>query len=177
MARTQVCIIGGGPSGLLLSQILHRAGLDTIVLERRPRDYVLSRIRAGVLEKGSTDMLRAAGVGARMDAEGLVHDGTLLAAENRAFRIDFKDLTDQSVMVYGQTQVTEDLYAARDAMGGVVIHGADGVTPKDLDTGAPYVLYTDATGTEQRIECDFIAGCDGVHGVSRKAIPDPGRRD
>ena len=171
MARTQVCIIGGGPSGLLLSQILHRAGVDTIVLERRSRDYVLSRIRAGVLESHSTNMLRAAGVGERMDSEGYVHDGTLLAAENRSFRIDFKELTGSSVMVYGQTQVTEDLYDARDAMGGTIIHGVDGVTPKDVYTDNPHVLYTDADGNEQRIDCDFVAGCDGFHGVSRKTIP------
>ena len=171
MARTQVCIIGGGPSGLLLSQILHRAGVDTIVLERRSRDYVLSRIRAGVLESHSTNVLRAAGVGERMDREGYVHDGTLLAAENRSFRIDFKDLTGSSVMVYGQTQVTEDLYDARDAMGGTVIHDVDGVTPKDVDTDSPHVLHTDASGTEHRIDCDFVAGCDGFHGVSRKTIP------
>lgn len=171
MPRTQVCIIGGGPSGLLLSQILHRAGIDSIVLERKSREYVLGRIRAGVLETGGVRMLREAGVGERMDAEGLIHEGTLLAAQNRSFRVDFKDLTGDTVMVYGQTQVTEDLYKARDAMGGTIIHEAEGVTPKDVDTDAPYVLYTDKDGTEQRVDCDFVAGCDGFHGVSRKTIP------
>lgn len=168
--RTQVCIIGGGPSGLLLSQILHRAGIDTVVLERRSRDYVLGRIRAGVLEQGLAEMLRAAGVGDRMDREGFVHDGVLISSQNRSFRIDFKELTGSSVMVYGQTEVTRDLYDARDAMGGTVIHGADGVTPHDLETGAPFVTYTKA-GTEHRIDCDWVAGCDGFHGVSRKSIP------
>ena len=111
--RTQVCIIGGGPSGLLLSQLLHNAGIDTIVLERQTRDYVLSRIRAGVLEWGSVEMLRKAGVGARMDKEGFVHGGTYLAARNRGFRIAFDELVGKQVMVYGQTKVTRDLYAAR----------------------------------------------------------------
>lgn len=169
--RTQVCIIGGGPSGLLLAQLLHRAGIDTIVLERRTRAYVLSRIRAGVLEEGSADMLRRAGVGQRMDREGFVHDGTFLSTQNRGFRIDFKELTGKSVMVYGQTEVTADLYEARDAMDGQIIHEAMNVMPHGLDTEAPHVTYV-RDGTEHRIDCDFVAGCDGFHGVSRKCIPD-----
>ncbi len=174
--RTQVCIIGGGPSGLLLSQLLHRSGIDTVVLEQRSRDYVLSRIRAGVLEWGTVETLRAAGVGARMDAEGLPHDGTYLSARNRGFRIDYFAQTGKRVMVYGQTEVTADLYAARDAMGGVIIDEAQGVTLHDVETGAPYVTYH-KDGTEHRIDCDFIAGCDGFHGVSRPTIPDTIRRD
>ncbi len=168
--RTQVCIIGGGPAGLLLSQLLHRAGIDTIVLERRSRDYVLSRIRAGVLEWGSVQMLREAGVGDRMDREGFPHEGVYLAAQNRGFRIDFKARTGKPVMVYGQTEVTHDLYAARDAMGGVIIDEAEGVTPHGVDTDAPHVTYV-KDGAEHRIDCDFVAGCDGFHGVSRKTIP------
>ncbi len=168
--RTQVCVIGGGPSGLLLSQFLHRAGIDTVVLERRSRDYVLSRIRAGVLEWGSVEMLREAGVGKRMDTEGYPHEGVFLSAQNRGFRIDFNALTGRKVMVYGQTEVTHDLYDARDAMGGIIIDEAEGVAPMDLATTAPYVTYI-KDGTEHRIDCDFVAGCDGFHGVSRKSIP------
>ncbi len=168
--RTQVCIIGGGPSGLLLSQLLHQSGVDTMVLERRTRDHVLSRIRAGVLEWGTVEKLRAAGVGARADAEGLPHEGTYLALQNRGFRVDFTALTGKRVMVYGQTEVTADLYAARDAMGGIIIEAAEGVALHDLDTGAPFVTYL-KDGTEHRVDCDFVAGCDGFHGVSRAAIP------
>lgn len=169
--RTQVCIIGGGPSGLTLSQLLHRAGIETVVLERRTRDYVLSRIRAGVLEFGSVELLRKAGVGARMDREGFVHEGVYLAAQNRGFRVDFQALVGKQVMVYGQTEVTHDLYDARAAMGGVVIHEAEGVQPHDLKTEAPYVTYH-KDGAEHRIDCDFVIGCDGFHGVSRTCIPD-----
>lgn len=168
--RTQVCIIGGGPSGLLLSQLLHNAGIDTIVLERQTRDYVLSRIRAGVLEWGSVEMLRKAGVGSRMDAEGFVHGGTYLAARNRGFRIAFDELIGKQVMVYGQTEVTRDLYDARAKAGGVIIHEAADVQPHDMDTEKPYVVYH-KDGKEQRIDCDFVAGCDGFHGPSRKSIP------
>ncbi|SMX31607.1 4-hydroxybenzoate 3-monooxygenase [Actibacterium lipolyticum] len=168
--RTQVCIIGGGPSGLLLSQLLHLKGIDTVVLERRSREYVLSRIRAGVLEWGTVEMLREAQVGARMDREGFVHDGTYLAASNRGFRIDFKERVGATVMVYGQTEVTSDLYQAREKLDGVVIHGAEGAQPHDLKTDKPYVTYT-KDGTEHRIDCDYVAGCDGFHGVSRTCIP------
>ncbi len=168
--RAQVVIIGGGPSGLLLSQILHRAGVDTIVLERRSRAYVLGRIRAGVLEWGGVEMLRAAGVGERMDREGFTHDGTFLAAAGRSFRVDFRARAGKPVMIYGQTEVTADLYAARDRMGGVIVEEAEGATPHGLDSEAPYVTYV-KNGSEHRIDCDFIAGCDGFHGVSRKSIP------
>lgn len=168
--RTQVVIIGGGPAGLLLGQLLHREGIETVVLERRTRDYVLSRIRAGVLEWGAVETLDAAGVGARMHAEGLPHEGVYLAAQNRGFRVDFKRLVGSQVMVYGQTEITADLYEARDAAGVATIHEAEGVTPHGLDTDGPYVTYT-KDGTEHRIDCDFVAGCDGFHGVSRTCIP------
>ena len=169
--RTQVCIIGGGPSGLLLGQLLHAAGIDTVILERQTRSHVLSRIRAGVLEWGSVELLERAGVGARMRAEGFPHAGILLAAENRSFRIDFKALTDRQVMVYGQTEVTRDLYEARDAGGAApVIHGVADVALHDVDGDAPHVTYT-LDGAEHRVDCAWIAGCDGYHGPSRRAIP------
>lgn len=167
--RTQVAIIGGGPSGLLLSQLLHKAGIESIVLERQTRDYVLGRIRAGVLETGFVNLMREAGVSDRMDAEGFTHDGTLIAYDNEQFRIDFAKQTDNHVVVYGQTEVTRDLYNARDAMGGTVIHGVSDVELNDL-TGKPYVTFSHE-GQSKRLDCDFIAGCDGFHGPSRQAIP------
>jgi p-hydroxybenzoate 3-monooxygenase len=169
--RTQVCIVGGGPSGVLLSQLLHLWGIDTVVLERKSRAYVLSRIRAGVLETGLCDLLRKAGAGKRMDREGFIHSGTLLAAEGRKFRIDFDGLIGKSVMVYGQTEVTRDLYDARDRKDGKIIHDVDGTIIHGADTDAPYVTFV-KDGTEQRVDCEWVAGCDGFHGVSRKTIPD-----
>lgn len=174
--RTQVCIIGGGPSGLLLSQLLHLKGIESVVLERRTRDYVLGRIRAGVLEFGMVDLLREAGVSARMDREGFVHDGTFVARQNRGFRVDFKALTGKQVMVYGQTEVTRDLYDARDEWDAPTVFGVQAVNPQGLQTDAPFVSYL-ADGAVHRIDCDFIAGCDGFHGVSRKAIPKDVRRE
>jgi len=169
--KTQVAIIGAGPSGLLLSQRLHLAGVETVVLERHSRDHVLSRIRAGVLEQGLADMLRAAGVGDRMDAEGEIHDGCEIAFEDNRLRIDFAELTGgKTVMVYGQTEVTRDLYKARDAMGGTIIHNAENVALHDVDSDSPYVIY-EKDGETHRLNCEFIAGCDGFHGPSRKAIP------
>lgn len=173
--RTQVAIIGGGPSGLLLSQLLHKAGIDTVVLERQTRDYVLGRIRAGVLETGFVDLMRQAGVAERMDKEGFVHDGTLIAYDNEQFRIDFAKHTGNHVVVYGQTEVTRDLYNARDRMGGTVLHGVQDVALHDL-TGKPSVTFTH-DGQSRRLECDFIAGCDGFHGPSRQAIPLTVRRE
>ena len=169
--RTRVAIIGGGPSGLLLAQILHRHGIDSVVLEQRTRDYVLGRIRAGVLEQGLCDMLRAAGVGDRLNREGMPHAGVELAFLGRRTRIDFVGLTGgKSVTVYGQTEVTRDLYDARDAMGGTVIHEAADVRLHGFDGLQPYVTYREG-GTEYRIDCDFIAGCDGYHGISRQSVP------
>ena len=172
--RTQVAIIGGGPSGLLLAQLLERAGIETIIVERRSRDYVLGRIRAGVLESGMVDLLRAADAGARMDREGIVHEGTYLATENRGFRIDFKQHTGSTVMIYGQTELTLDLYQARDAMDGTILHEVDAVAINDIERDRPYVSLRHE-GKERRIDCDFIAGCDGFHGVSRTSI-DAGQR-
>ncbi len=168
--RTQVAIIGGGPSGLLLSQLLMRSGIDTVVMERQTRDYVLARIRAGVLEQGTVAMLRRAGVDTRMDREGLIHDGCALSTVNGLFRIDFKALVGESVMVYGQTEVTRDLYKAQDAQGATIIHEATDVTLHDVTTDAPYVTYQ-KDGRTQRLSCDYVAGCDGFHGISRQTIP------
>lgn len=173
--RTQVAIIGGGPSGLLLSQLLNRAGIATVVLERKSRDYVLGRIRAGVLETGLVNLLREAGAGDRMDREGHLHDGCHLAQNGRMFRVDFKQACGKQVMVYGQTEVTRDLYAAQDAIGATVIHEAEDVALHDL-TGSPYVTWRDEGG-EHRLDCDFVAGCDGFHGISRQAIPDTVRTE
>lgn len=174
--RTQVCIIGGGPSGLLLGQLLHNKGIDTIVLERKTRDYVLSRIRAGVLEKGMVDLMHEAGLGARMDAEGYIHDGTVLSYDDRQIRIDFKELTGTSVVVYGQTEVTRDLYNGREKVGAKTEFEAEDVQIHDADTDHPYVTFSQH-GVQKRIDCDYIAGCDGFHGVSRQTIPTSVRRD
>jgi p-hydroxybenzoate 3-monooxygenase len=168
--RTQVAIIGAGPSGLLLSQLLHRAGIDTVVLERRSRAYVLSRIRAGVLERGMADLLREAGVADRLEAEGLVHDGVEIGFQDRLHRIDLKAMTGHSVIVYGQTEVTRDLMAARDAMGGRVEYEAEDVALHDVDSDAPRVTWTQ-NGVAHTLRCDWVAGCDGFHGVSRTVIP------
>ena len=174
--RHQVCIIGGGPSGLLLSLLLRRAGVDAVVLERRSRDYVLSRIRAGVLEQGLCDILREAGVGERMDREGFVHDGTIITAHGTTVHIDFKKLTGKSVMIYGQTEVTQDLYQALDRIDAPVFHEAEDVAIHDADGDAPYVTFRH-DGQQHRIDCDYIAGCDGFHGVSRQSIPQAVRRE
>lgn len=168
--RTQVVIIGGGPSGLLLAQLLHGRGIDSIVLERRTRAHVLSRIRAGVLETGLLDLLEQADAGTRMRQEGMPHDGTLITYGDEAFRIDFAELTGKSVMVYGQTEVTRDLYAARDKTGGQSEFEVDEVQIEGADSDAPAVTYLQS-GVRKRIACDFVAGCDGFHGISRKSIP------
>jgi p-hydroxybenzoate 3-monooxygenase len=174
--RTQVVIIGGGPSGLLLSQLLLRRGIDNVVLERKTRDYVLSRIRAGVLERGLLELMREAGVAGRMEREGFAHDGTLIAHEGGTFHIDFKALTGHSVMVYGQTEVTRDLYDAREAAGAETQFEVEQVEIHDADGDAPHVSFRQH-GETRRIDCDFVAGCDGFHGVSRQTIPLSVRRE
>ncbi len=169
--KTQVCIIGGGPSGLLLSQLLHLKGIETVVLERQTRDYVLSRIRAGVLEHGFTQLMREAQCGERMDREGEIHDGFFLSHGEKLNRVDLHKYSGgNSVMVYGQTEVTRDLYDARDRMKGIVFHSAEDVQPHDLKSDKPYVTYT-VNGESHRVDCDFVIGADGFHGVSRKSIP------
>ena len=174
--RTQVAIIGGGPSGLLLSQLLNQSGIATIIIERQTKDYVLKRIRAGVLEWGTVELMRNAGVGARMDKEGLIHEGCFLAAQNQQFRIDFKKAIGRQVMVYGQTEVTRDLYEAQEKRGTKIIFEAAHVSMNDVTTAKPSVTYT-KDSQEQRIDCDYIAGCDGFHGISRPTIPAEKRKE
>ena len=174
--RTQVAIIGGGPSGLLLSHILDRHGIASIVLERKSKAHVLGRIRAGVLEPGTVALLRQYGLGGRMDREGHVHGGIRIAWPGYdPFLIDGQRFTGKSMMAYGQTQITEDLYAAREAAGGQIVEEAAGVTLHDLKSGRPYVTY-EKDGKAVRVDCDFIAGCDGFHGVSRESIPSEARQ-
>jgi p-hydroxybenzoate 3-monooxygenase len=169
--RTRVAVIGGGPAGLLLSHILHRNGIDSIMLERQSRGHVLERIRAGVLEAGTVELLREVGLGARMDREGHPHDGSAIAWEGRPrFFIDTKRFTGKQMMAYGQTAITEDLYAAREAAGGQIIDKAGNVRLHELTSNRPYVTY-DRDGSSWRIDCDYVAGCDGYHGASRPSIP------
>ncbi|WP_116597794.1 4-hydroxybenzoate 3-monooxygenase [Primorskyibacter marinus] len=174
--RTQVAIIGGGPSGLLLSQLLLRRGIDTVVLERKTREYVLGRIRAGVLETGMVGLMHEAGIADRMDKEGIIHEGTLLSFDDKVFEVNFTEHTGTHVMIYGQTEVTRDLYDAREAAGGKIVYNVENVVINDADTEKPFVTY-DVGGKSERIECDFVAGCDGFHGVSRRTIPHDVRRD
>ena len=169
--RVQVAIIGGGPAGHLLGQLLYKSGIDAIVIEQRSQDYVQARIRAGVLEQGTTDLLDEAGVGARMHAEGLVHGGFALGFDGRSHRIDLQQLTGgKQVMVYGQTEVTKDLMDARAAAGLSTVYEAQNVSLHDFDTTRPRVRYT-KDGVEHTVQCDFIAGCDGYHGASRASVP------
>ncbi|MBR0717119.1 4-hydroxybenzoate 3-monooxygenase [Bradyrhizobium liaoningense] len=169
--KVQVCIIGGGPSGLLLSQLLHLKGIDTIVLEKYSREHVLARIRAGVLEHGFAKLMREAECGERMDREGEIHDGFEIAHDGVLDRVDLHKYSGgNSVLVYGQTEITRDLYEARDRIGGKVVHNAEDVTPHDLKSDKPYVTYR-ANGETVRVDCDYIVGADGFHGVSRKSIP------
>ena len=173
---TQVAIIGGGPAGLLLSQLLNRAGIATVILERASRAHVLGRIRAGILEWGSVEMLREAGVGARMDAEGFPHDGAWITDAELMVHVDFRALTGRRVMVYGQTEVTHDLYDAQDAMGTTILHGVEDVAIHDLDGPRARVDYT-LDGERRSLSCAYVAGCDGFHGVSRRTIPEDKRRE
>ncbi|WP_439614808.1 4-hydroxybenzoate 3-monooxygenase [Shinella sp.] len=169
--RVQVAIIGSGPSGLLLGQLLGKAGIETVILDRSSKAHILSRVRAGVLEEGTVGLMDKAGVGRRMQAEGLPHDGFSLAFDGRDHRIDLFDLTvGKRVMVYGQTELTRDLIEQREADSRLTIYEAANVTPHDFDGAAPYVTY-EKDGITHRIDCDFIAGCDGFHGASRKAVP------
>jgi p-hydroxybenzoate 3-monooxygenase len=169
--RAQVAIIGSGPSGLLLGQLLHLAGIDTIIIEHRSREYVLGRIRAGVLEQGMVEMLDRAGVGARLRREGLVHEGFDILFAGARHRVDLSALTGgKKVVVYGQTEVTKDLMDARAAAGAKTIFEADDVSLHGFDTAHPRVRFHN-DGRDHEVECDFIAGCDGFHGVSRKSVP------
>jgi p-hydroxybenzoate 3-monooxygenase len=170
VARTQVAIIGAGPSGLLLSQLLHLNGVDSVVLERQTREHVAGRIRAGVLEQGTVDLLQEAKVGERMQSERLVHEGFALGFAGRSFRVDLKALTGSTVSVYGQTEVTKDLLDARIASGANMIFEAGDVTVDGIDGTRPTVRYSRG-GRTHEVVCDFVAGCDGYHGVCRRIVP------
>jgi p-hydroxybenzoate 3-monooxygenase len=169
--RTKVAIIGAGPAGLLLGQLLHLYGIETVILERKDPDYVLGRIRAGLLEQGTVNLMDEVGVGDRLHRDGLVHDGIELAFDGARHRIDMKKATGgRTVTIYGQTEVTRDLMDARAAKGLTTIYEASDVTPRDFDTDHPRVTYR-KDGVIHEIACDFIAGCDGFHGVSRASVP------
>ena len=168
--RVQVAIIGSGPAGLLLGQLLARAGIDAVIVEQRSKAHVLERIRAGVLEQGTVEMLDRLGVSSRLHAEGLVHDGVELSFAGGRTRIDLKGLTGRNVVVYGQTEVTRDLMDAREAAGAKTVYEAGDVSVHDFDTSHPKVRFR-KDGVAHEIECDFIAGCDGFHGVCRQSVP------
>ena len=169
--RTQVAIIGAGPSGLLLGQLLARSGVDNVILERHAPEYVLGRIRAGVLEQGAVETLEAANVAGRLHREGLVHHGIEIAAHGQRHRIDFKALVGKSVVVYGQTEVTRDLMDARRAAGAKTVYEAEDVSLHGFDGNSPIVRYRHG-GRMHELACDYIAGCDGYHGVSRQSVPE-----
>ena len=170
--KTQVGIIGSGPSGLLLSQLLHLQGIDSVILERQTREHVEGRIRAGVLEQGMVRLLAQARVSRRMEREGIVHKGFSLAFDNRQTRIDLHQLTGgDTIMIYGQTEVTKDLIDARLEAGGVLEYESPALAVEDIETQRPRIIY-EQNGRQHELICDFVAGCDGYHGVSRQSIPD-----
>jgi p-hydroxybenzoate 3-monooxygenase len=169
--RTQVGIIGAGPAGLLLSHLLHLDGIESVVLEERGEDYVKRRVRAGVLENTTTDLLREVGLGERMDREGLVHGGISLRFDGADHRIDFEDLVGRKVTVYGQQEVVKDLIAARRRDDGRLLFDVSDTAVHDVDTDRPRITFRDADGRSRELVCDVIAGCDGFHGVSRQSVP------
>ena len=176
MDRTQVAIVGAGPAGLMLSHLLHREGIESVVLENRSREYVQRRIRAGVLEHGAAGLLRDSGVGDRMDREGLLHRGIYLQFEGERHHIDFVDLTGRGILVYGQQEIVKDLIQARIAAGGRLVFEAEATRIGGIDQGdQPWVAYRHK-GEDQRLECDFVAACDGAHGIGRSTLVSRGAR-
>jgi p-hydroxybenzoate 3-monooxygenase len=169
--RTQVGIIGAGPAGLILSRLLHLAGIESIVLESRTRKYIEERVRAGVLEQGTVDLLIESGVGERLKRQGLEHHGIELRFSGRRHRIDFLDLVNRSITVYAQHEVIKDLVAARFAAGGQIVFEAEAMALRDIDTERPRIVYR-TREEEHEVVCDFIAGCDGFHGIARSAVPE-----
>jgi p-hydroxybenzoate 3-monooxygenase len=169
--RTQVGIIGAGPAGLLLSHLLHLNGIESVVIEERSEDYVRQRVRAGVLENTTTDLLREVGLGERMDREGLLHGGVSFRFDGADHRIAFEELVGRNVTVYGQQEVVKDLIDARNRDGGQLLFEVTGTAVHDIDTDRPRITFTDSAGQPQELVCDVIAGCDGFHGVSRKSVP------
>jgi p-hydroxybenzoate 3-monooxygenase len=169
--RTQVGIVGAGPAGLLLSHLLAEAGIDSVVVEIRSRDYVEARQRAGVIEAGTANLLRSHGLGTRMDAEGIEHGGIYLQFGQERHHIDFRDLTGgETVMVWAQTEIVKDLVAARLAAGAAIEFDATDVSVDDIDTETPVIRYIDALGVRRELRCDVIAGCDGFHGICRDVV-------
>ena len=170
--RTQVGIVGAGPAGLFLSHLLHLAGIESILVETKSRAYCEGRIRAGVLEHGSVDLLNATGLGERMTREGLVHRGIYLRFGGKSHHVDFAELTGKTIMVYGQHEVVKDLIAARIAAGAQIEFETSDVQIERFDTAQPAIRFHDKAGIAQRITCDFIAGCDGFHGICRPSVPE-----
>jgi p-hydroxybenzoate 3-monooxygenase len=176
VTRTQVGIIGAGPAGLLLAHLLDRAGIESVIVENRSQAYAEARIRAGILEQGTVDLLTESGVGERLHREGLRHDGIYLQWPGRRHHLDFPDLCGRSVWVYGQTEVVKDLIAARAATGAPVEFDISETAVHDVDTDHPRITYVDRSGAAQTLDCDVIAGCDGFHGVSREAVSVAGQQ-
>jgi p-hydroxybenzoate 3-monooxygenase len=170
--HAQVGIVGAGPAGLVLSHLLHRAGIESVIVEARSRAYCEGRIRAGVLEAGSVDLLNATGLGERMTREGLAHNGIYLRFGGRSHHLDFAELTGKQIMVYGQHEIVKDVIAARLAAGGTILFESSDVSIERFDTAQPSIRFHDANGEAQRLTCDFIAGCDGFHGICRPSVPD-----
>ena len=174
--RTRVAIIGAGPAGLLLSHLLEAEGVDSVVVESRTREYVESRIRAGTLEQSTVDLLTEVGLGARLAAEGNRHRGIYLKWPHERHHLDFVDLIGRSITIYGQTEVQKDLGRARDAAGQPIHYGVTATALHDLNSEHPYVTFTDAAGTQQRLDADVVVGCDGSFGPSRAAVPEAARQ-
>jgi p-hydroxybenzoate 3-monooxygenase len=171
--RTQVAIVGAGPAGLLLSHLLDRAGVESVIVETRSREYVEARIRAGILEQSTVDLLREVGLGERLDREGDVHRGIYLQWPGERHQLDFTELVGRTVTVYGQTEVTKDLGRAREAAGQQIRYEVADTRVHDIDTGSPFVTFTGPDGRDERLDAEVVVGCDGSFGPSRAAVPDP----